>query len=152
MASKADQVREYVRENGGRDSVTGSEVADAVGCTTDTVYRAWQDVPAVVDGEEESGDLDGEPEEVEEPEESADPDAGDLDPPEEEPDEEVEEESDDLDGENRDVDDDLADDGESKEYACGNCGHGLDYLGGEDRDGGGKKCPECGERLFWSKV
>jgi DNA-directed RNA polymerase subunit RPC12/RpoP len=37
-------------------------------------------------------------------------------------------------------------------YQCGNCGHGLEYLGGDDREAGGKKCPECDERLFWSKV
>lgn len=50
--------------------------------------------------------------------------------------------------------DDLLDDDEDEasEYNCGNCGHGLDYLGGADRDGGGKECPECGERLYWSMV
>lgn len=48
------------------------------------------------------------------------------------------------------VEDDEAD--SRHPYQCGNCGNGLPYLGGEDRDEGGKKCPECGERLFWSKV
>lgn len=41
---------------------------------------------------------------------------------------------------------------DARDYQCGNCGHGLEYLGGDDRDGGGKACPECGERLYWSKV
>jgi DNA-directed RNA polymerase subunit RPC12/RpoP len=42
--------------------------------------------------------------------------------------------------------------GEDKPHECGNCGHPLAYLGGEDRRGGGKACPECGERLLWSRV
>lgn len=56
-------------------------------------------------------------------------------------------------GESNDPDDLLDDEAaDSSEYNCGNCGHGLDYLGGADRDGGGKECPECGERLYWSMV
>lgn len=43
-------------------------------------------------------------------------------------------------------------DDDASDYTCGNCGHGLDYLGGDDRDGGGKECPECEERLYWSMV
>lgn len=41
---------------------------------------------------------------------------------------------------------------EAREYECGNCGEPLAYLGGDDREGGGKECPECGERIFWSMV
>lgn len=57
------------------------------------------------------------------------------------------------------VDDDEAadlelgfDDIEPREYECGNCEEPLPYLGGDDRDGGGKECPECGERIWWSEV
>ena len=39
-----------------------------------------------------------------------------------------------------------------REYECGNCQHSIPYLGGDDRDGGGKQCPECSERLWWSEV
>lgn len=41
---------------------------------------------------------------------------------------------------------------EKREYECGNCGEPLSYLGGDDREEGGKECPECGERLFWSMM
>jgi DNA-directed RNA polymerase subunit RPC12/RpoP len=41
---------------------------------------------------------------------------------------------------------------DAREYECGNCGHPLPYLGGEEREDGGMKCPECGERLFWSMM
>ena len=43
-------------------------------------------------------------------------------------------------------------DSEPREYECGDCGEPLPYLGGDDRDGGGKECPSCGERLWWSEV
>jgi len=46
----------------------------------------------------------------------------------------------------------LDDDPEETTYDCGNCGEGVPYLGGDDRDGGGKECPGCGERLLWSRV
>lgn len=44
------------------------------------------------------------------------------------------------------------DDIQPREYECGNCQAEIPYLGGNDRDGGGKECPECGERLWWSEV
>lgn len=44
------------------------------------------------------------------------------------------------------------DDIEPREYECGNCQEPVPYLGGDDRDGGGKECPECSERLWWSEV
>lgn len=47
---------------------------------------------------------------------------------------------------------DLEDDDDAKDYNCGNCGGPVEYLGGEDVRGGGKKCPNCGERLLWSEV
>jgi DNA-directed RNA polymerase subunit RPC12/RpoP len=46
----------------------------------------------------------------------------------------------------------LDDDDDAKDYNCGNCGEPVEYLGGEDARGGGKVCPECGDRLLWSKV
>lgn len=49
-----------------------------------------------------------------------------------------------------DLFEDLADD--AREYECGECGEPLPYLGGKDREDGGKECPECGERLFWSMI
>lgn len=74
-----------------------------------------------------------------------DPDGDDLDL----------DQGDDPDGgdDSADLDLDLGDDpDDGREYDCGNCGHDLDYLGGVDRDGGGKECPNCGERLYWSMV
>lgn len=44
------------------------------------------------------------------------------------------------------------DDINPREYECGNCQKSIPYLGGNDRDGGGKECPECRERLWWSEV
>lgn len=44
------------------------------------------------------------------------------------------------------------DDIEPREYECGNCQEPVPYLGGDDRSGGGKECPECHERLWWSEV
>lgn len=41
---------------------------------------------------------------------------------------------------------------DASEYECGECGTGLEYLGGDNREEGGKECPNCGERLFWSMM
>jgi len=41
---------------------------------------------------------------------------------------------------------------EARDYECGNCSEPLEYLGGDDRAEGGKECPECGERVYWSMV
>lgn len=38
----------------------------------------------------------------------------------------------------------FGDDPEPKEYDCGNCETGVPYLE--------KHCPECGEKLMWSKI
>lgn len=48
-----------------------------------------------------------------------------------------------------DIDDLLS---ETREYECGECGEPVEYLGGEQAEGGGKKCPSCGEHLQWSAV
>lgn len=54
---------------------------------------------------------------------------------------------------NTNPDDLLEDDpDDATTYNCGECGHELEYLGGDDREEGGKECPECGERLYWSMV
>jgi len=155
-----ENILEYVESNGGVESVTGTEVAEAVGCTTDTVYRHWHDA--------ESTDTEPEPDtepdagEVDDPDdEPAEVDAGDVveqdDDPDDDPDdhaEPFEDEDTEVDGDPDagELDDDLADDDGGKEYNCGNCGREVDYLGGDDRDGGGKECPGCGERLLWSQV
>lgn len=64
------------------------------------------------------------------------------------------EDDDDQEDELADPETELVDDdpSEAREYNCGNCDHPLDYLGGDDRDEGGKECPECGERLYWHLV
>lgn len=41
---------------------------------------------------------------------------------------------------------------DTRDYECGNCEEPLAYLGGDDREGGGKECPNCGERLYWSMM
>jgi len=41
---------------------------------------------------------------------------------------------------------------DTRDYECGNCGEPVEYLGGEDAEEGGKQCPACGERLFWSQL
>lgn len=45
--------------------------------------------------------------------------------------------------------DDMSD---TSEYECAECDEPLDYLGGVNREDGGKECPNCGERLFWSMM
>jgi DNA-directed RNA polymerase subunit RPC12/RpoP len=80
-------------------------------------------------------------------------DTDDLDEPEADDTAEVFDDDNEVDGDPDagEVDDDLADD-DADDYNCGSCGTQVDYLGGVDLDSGGKACPECGERLLWSRV
>lgn len=143
MASYKADIIDYVEQHGGRANCTASEVADACGCSEDTVYRHWTDAPELVDdaGNSDTGAT-GETSEETETEietetetETAEIEQGDL---EAEETEEIETEEED------DAEEIEPDDTESKTYECGNCGAELEYLQ--------KHCDDCGQQPVWSAI
>lgn len=140
--SYKDAVIDYVEQNGGKNSVTAPEVAAAVGCSEDTVYRHWgkaaaadaaTEVDRTTDVEtDEAGPYDDDPEGSDGEEGTADLTSDDVAGVEEEDD------PDDDDPEDMELDDD-----EAKTYECGECDADLDYLQ--------KQC-ECGARPAWSAI
>lgn len=132
----------------------GFEAANAGSLATHRRYNHADDGDAGDDG----GDLDpvegdDDPAGSDPSDPPADDGGGDLDPADDPADDTVDDGGGSDDGLADDADDlDLDDDDDAKDYNCGNCGTPVEYLGGEDAAGGGKKCPECGDRLLWSKV
>jgi len=127
MVDYSSDVIKYVESNGGKSEVTAAEVAEAVGCSSDTVYRHW----GKADVEAESDDGGGVIEDTD-AEDRAQDDHG----------QDVQLDTDTEDDEPEDVE--LEDDDDSKSYECGNCGHDVEYLQ--------KNCGECGKKMLWSQM
>lgn len=121
-------VIEYKENN---PAATGSEVAEAIGCSTDTVYRHWD---AADPGAEQQPDDDHAEEELEG--NSRSPDSNQTET-------EGTESSTDSQTQSEDRKEAEFDDSEAKEYTCGECDGDLDYLQ--------KEC-DCGAQPAWSAI
>lgn len=141
MASYKSDVIDYVENAGGRANVSAGEVAETVGCSKDTVYRHWTEVPELIDGDGDDEPVDRTTDrETDEAGPHGDGDGdgdGDLEQG------DLESEGDD-DPEDSDGDDLEPDDEPAKEYECGNCGSTLEYLQ--------KHCDDCGQKPVWSAI